>query len=226
MMSDSTTAAGSRLGQANQQERAPIRPGKIVCIGRNYREHAKELGNEVPAEPLFFLKPSSSIIGDGEVILLPEQSQQVEFEGEIGVVIGSPLTRASEGDAEDAISGVLALNDVTARDLQRKDSQWTRAKGFDTFCPLGSVASAPEDLSTITVVTRVNGIERQRASAKDMVFSIGKVLSYVSHVMTLEPGDIVATGTPSGVGPLAPGDVVEVEIEGISKVSNPVQARA
>ena len=225
-MPDSTTATGSRTGQANQQERAPIRPGKIVCIGRNYREHAKELGNEVPAEPLFFLKPSSSIIGDGEVILLPEQSQQVEFEGEIGVVIGSPLTRASEGDAEDAISGVLALNDVTARDLQRKDSQWTRAKGFDTFCPLGSVASAPEDLSTITVVTRVNGIERQRASAKDMVFSIGKVLSYVSHVMTLEPGDIVATGTPSGVGPLAPGDVVEVEIEGISKVSNPVQARA
>lgn len=214
------------MGPANQQERAPIRPGKIVCIGRNYREHAKELGNEVPAEPLFFLKPSSSIIGDGEAILLPDQSQQVEFEGEIGVVIGSPLTRASEGDAEDGISGVLALNDVTARDLQRKDSQWTRAKGFDTFCPLGSVASAPEDLSTLTVVTRVNGIERQRASAKDMVFSIGKVLSYVSHVMTLEPGDIVATGTPSGVGPLVPGDVVEVEIEGISKVSNPVQARA
>jgi 2-keto-4-pentenoate hydratase/2-oxohepta-3-ene-1,7-dioic acid hydratase in catechol pathway len=226
MMPDSTTATGSRTGQTNQQERAPIRPGKIVCIGRNYREHAKELGNEVPAEPLFFLKPSSSIIGDGEAILLPHQSQQVEFEGEIGVVIGSPLTRASEGDAEDGISGVLALNDVTARDLQRKDSQWTRAKGFDTFCPLGSVGSAPEDLSTLTVVTRVNGIERQRASAKDMVFSIGKVLSYVSHVMTLEPGDIVATGTPSGVGPLVPGDVVEVEIEGVSKVSNPVQARA
>lgn len=226
MMPDSTTATGSRMGQAHQPKRAPIRPGKIVCIGRNYREHAKELGNEVPAEPLFFLKPSSSIIGDGEAILLPDQSQQVEFEGEIGVVIGSPLTRASEGDAEDAISGVLALNDVTARDLQRKDSQWTRAKGFDTFCPLGSVASAPEDLSTLTVVTRVNGIERQRASAKDMVFSIGKVLSYVSHVMTLEPGDIVATGTPAGVGPLMPGDVVEVEIEGISKVSNPVQARA
>ncbi|HYN82660.1 MAG TPA: fumarylacetoacetate hydrolase family protein [Gemmatimonadaceae bacterium] len=214
------------MGQGKQQERAPIRPGKIVCIGRNYREHAKELGNEVPTEPLFFLKPSSSIIADGEAILLPEQSQQVEFEGEIGVVIGSPLTRASEGDAEDAISGVLAVNDVTARDLQRKDSQWTRAKGFDTFCPLGSVASAPDDLSTLTVVTRVNGVERQRASAKDMVFSIGKLLSYVSHVMTLEPGDIVATGTPSGVGPLVPGDVVEVEIEGISKVSNPVQARA
>lgn len=225
-MPDSTTATRSPMGQGKQQERAPIRPGKIVCIGRNYREHAKELGNEVPTEPLFFLKPSSSIIADGEAILLPEQSQQVEFEGEIGVVIGSPLTRASEGDAEDAISGVLAVNDVTARDLQRKDSQWTRAKGFDTFCPLGSVASAPDDLSTLTVVTRVNGVERQRASAKDMVFSIGKLLSYVSHVMTLEPGDIVATGTPSGVGPLVPGDVVEVEIEGISKVSNPVQARA
>jgi 2-keto-4-pentenoate hydratase/2-oxohepta-3-ene-1,7-dioic acid hydratase in catechol pathway len=224
-MADSNIDSRSATSQTAQQGRAPIRPGKIVCIGRNYLEHAKELGNEVPAEPLFFLKPSSSIIADGEMILLPEQSHQVEFEGEIGVVIGTPLTRASEGDAEDAIAGVLAVNDVTARDLQRKDSQWTRAKGFDTFCPLGSVASPPDDLSTLTVVTRVNGVERQRASAKEMVFSIGKVLSYVSHVMTLDPGDIVATGTPSGVGPLAPGDVVEVEIEGISKVSNPVQAR-
>ena len=223
-MSESTTVR-STTSTTGGDERPPIRPGKIVCIGRNYLEHARELGNEVPAEPLFFLKPSSSIIANGEMILLPEQSQQVEFEGEIGVVIGTPLTRASEGDAEDAISGVLAVNDVTARDLQRKDSQWTRAKGFDTFCPLGPVASPPDDLTTLTVVTRVNGVERQRASAKEMAFSIGKVLSYVSHVMTLEPGDIVATGTPSGVGPLAPGDVVEVEIEGISKVSNPVQAR-
>ena len=225
IMSKSSTASPSKTGNTHEEERAPIRPGKIVCIGRNYVEHARELGNEVPTEPLFFLKPSSSIIANGEMILLPEQSQQVEFEGEIGVVIGTPLTRASEGDAEDAISGVLAINDVTARDLQRKDSQWTRAKGFDTFCPLGPVASPPDDLTTLTVVTRVNGVERQRASAKEMAFSIGKVLSYVSHVMTLEPGDIVATGTPSGVGPLAPGDVVEVEIEGISKVSNPVQAR-
>ena len=224
-MSKSTTAARSKTGNTGEETRAPIRPGKIVCIGRNYLEHARELGNEMPTEPLFFLKPSSSIIANGEMILLPEQSQQVEFEGEIGVVIGTPLTRASEGDAEDAISGVLAVNDVTARDLQRKDSQWTRAKGFDTFCPLGPIASPPDDLTTLTIVTRVNGVERQRASAKEMAFSIGKVLSYVSHVMTLEPGDIVATGTPSGVGPLAPGDVVEVEIEGISKVSNPVQAR-
>src|SRR6266540_2263823 len=134
------------LAERHESPSPSMRPGKIVCIGRNYREHAKELGNEVPAEPLFFLKPSSSIISDGEAILLPEQSQQVEFEGEIGVVIGSPLTRASEGDAEDAIFGVLAINDVTARDLQRKDSQWTRAKGFDTFCPLGPVASPPDDL--------------------------------------------------------------------------------
>lgn len=200
------------------------RPGKIVCIGRNYREHAKELGNEVPAEPLFFLKPSSSIIADGEPIILPRQSERVEFEGEIGVVIGSVLTRASENEAVRGVSGVLAVNDVTARDLQRKDSQWTRAKGFDSFCPLGPVSRRIHDLGNLTVVTRVNGVEKQRASSAEMVFSIGKLLSYVSHVMTLEPGDIVITGTPSGVGPLTAGDVVEVEVEGVSKVSNPVEA--
>jgi len=202
------------------------KPGKIVCIGRNYREHAKELGNEVPTEPLFFLKPSTSIIRDGDAIVLPRQSERVEFEGEIAVVIGSRLKNASESDAIAAVSGVVALNDVTARDLQKKDSQWTRAKGFDTFCPLGPVSTELHDLSNLTVVTRVNGVERQRASSADMVFSIGTLLSYVSHIMTLEPGDIVATGTPSGVGPLAPGDVVEVEVVGVSKVSNPVETRA
>ena len=202
------------------------RPGKIVCIGRNYREHAREMGNEVPTEPLFFLKPSSSIIANGEAIVLPEQSERVEFEGEIGVVIGTPLKSASESESERAISGIVALNDVTARDLQKKDSQWTRAKGFDTFCPIGSIANGSHDLSNLTVVTRVNGVEKQRASSSDMVFSIGKLLSYVSHVMTLEAGDIVATGTPSGVGPLKAGDVVEIEVVGVSKVSNPVEARA
>ena len=200
------------------------RPGKIVCIGRNYREHAKELGNEVPAEPLFFLKPSTSIIGEGEAIILPPQSERVEFEGEIGIVIGQRLTRANEEATKDAVSGVVAINDVTARDLQKKDSQWTRAKGFDSFCPMGSVASSFGDLSSLTVITRVNGEERQRGSSRDMVFSIPMLLSYVSHVMTLEPGDVVATGTPSGVGPLADGDIVEVEIEGLSKVTNPVRA--
>ena len=200
------------------------RPGKIVCIGRNYREHAKELGNEVPAEPLFFLKPSTSIIAEGDPIILPPQSERVEFEGEIGIVIGQRLTRANEEATKDAVSGVVALNDVTARDLQKKDSQWTRAKGFDSFCPVGNVAASFGDLSSLTVITRVNGEERQRGFARDMVFSIPMLLSYVSHVMTLEPGDIVATGTPSGVGPLADGDVVEIEIEGLSKVTNPVRA--
>ena len=154
------------------------------------------------------------------------KEEKVEFEGEIGILIGSILTRANDRDAENAVAGILAINDVTARDLQKKDSQWTRAKGFDTFCPLGPVSTELHDLSNLTVVTRVNGVERQRASSADMVFSIGTLLSYVSHIMTLEPGDIVATGTPSGVGPLAPGDVVEVEVVGVSKVSNPVETRA
>ena len=199
------------------------RPGKIVCIGRNYREHARELGNEVPAEPLFFLKPSTSIVRDGDAIVLPSQSERVEFEGEIGIVIGKSLTKASEAEVLGAIRGVVALNDVTARDLQKKDSQWTRAKGFDSFCPIGELSTSYSDLSSLTVVTRVNGAERQRAPASEMVFSIPFLLSYVSHVMTLEGGDIVATGTPAGVGPLVDGDVVEVEIEGVSKVSNPVK---
>ena len=202
---------------------ARMKPGKIVCIGRNYREHAKELGNEVPVEPLFFLKPSTSVIGEGEPIVLPPQSERVEFEGEIGIVIGATLTKATEEATKNAIRGVVAVNDVTARDLQKKDSQWTRAKGFDSFCPIGNLATSFGDLSSLTVITRVNGQEMQRGFAKDMMFSIPMLLSYVSHVMTLEPGDIVATGTPSGVAAIADGDMVEVEIEGLSKVSNPVK---
>ncbi len=201
-------------------------PSKIVCIGRNYVEHAKELGNEVPKEPLFFLKPPSSLVRQGEPIVLPKQSQQVEFEGEIGLVMGKRLRRASARDVRDAIAGILALNDVTARDLQKRDSQWTRAKGFDTFCPVGEVAPVPDDLSGLTVVTRVNGQERQRATAADMVFPIPDLLAYISQVMTLEPGDLVATGTPSGVGKLTAGDEVEVEIVGASRVRNPVTTDA
>ena len=147
------------------------RPGKIVCIGRNYREHARELGNEVPAEPLFFLKPSTSVIESGEPIVLPPQSERVEFEGEIGIVIGARLTKATEDQAAGAIKGIVALNDVTARDLQRKDSQWTRAKGFDSFCPVGPIATSFGDLNELTVITRVNGEEKQRAKASEMVFS-------------------------------------------------------
>ncbi len=200
----------------------PPRPGKIVCVGRNYAEHAKELGNEVPREPLLFMKPPSSVIAEGEPIRLPRVSQQVEFEGEIGVVVGKRLTRASESEAERAVAALVALNDVTARDLQKTDGQWTRAKGFDSFCPIGPSSSEVPDLADLTVITRVNGVERQRGSSARMVFSIPALLSYISGIMTLEAGDVVATGTPSGVGRLAPGDVVEVEIVGVSRVSNPV----
>ncbi|MFL5477809.1 MAG: fumarylacetoacetate hydrolase family protein [Gemmatimonadaceae bacterium] len=199
------------------------RPGKIVCVGRNYREHAKELGNEVPKEPLLFLKPPSSIIREGEAIVLPAISKQVEYEGEIGIVVGRTLTGVSEADAARSIKAIVAVNDVTARDLQKADSQWTRAKGFDTFLPLGEESSKLPDLDSLIVVTRVNGVERQRGKSSEMVFSIPSLLAYISRIMTLEPGDLVATGTPSGVGPLAPGDVVEVEIPGVSRISNPVQ---
>lgn len=198
------------------------RPSKIVCVGRNYLEHARELGNELPKEPLIFLKPPSSVIRDGDSIVLPDQSHQVEHEGEIGVVLGSQLRRATPDAAVRAIRGVVAANDVTARDLQRSDSQWTRAKGFDTFCPLGDEAKPPGDLRDLTVITRVNGEERQRGVASSMAFDIPTLLSYISHVMTLEPGDLVLTGSPAGVGKLQEGDEVEVEVVGLSRVRNSV----
>ncbi|MGH7489702.1 MAG: fumarylacetoacetate hydrolase family protein [Gemmatimonadaceae bacterium] len=199
------------------------RPGKIVCVGRNYRDHAKELGNEVPKEPLLFLKPPSSVVWNGEAVRLPSASSKVEHEGEIGVVVGKTLAWVSEKDAASGIRGIIAVNDVTARDLQKTDGQWTRAKGFDTFCPLGEESSKLPDLDSLSVVTRVNGVERQRGKSSEMVFSIPSLLAYISRIMTLEPGDLVATGTPAGVGPLTPGDVVEIEIPGVSRVSNPVQ---
>ena len=201
-----------------------IHPSKIVCVGRNYLEHAKELGNEVPKEPLIFLKPPSAIIENGQPIRLHAMSKQVEYEGEIGIVVGKQLTRADEFAARAAIKAIVAVNDVTARDLQKSDSQWTRAKGFDTFCPVGVPAPPPNDLGSLEVLTRVNGAERQRAKASQMAFSIPFLLSYISKIMTLEPGDLVCTGTPAGVGTLHPGDVVEVEVLGVSRVRNPVAA--
>ncbi|MGQ0649837.1 MAG: fumarylacetoacetate hydrolase family protein [Gemmatimonadaceae bacterium] len=202
------------------------RPSKIVCIGRNYADHAKELGNPVPdTEPLFFLKPPSALIGDGDSILLPSQSQQVEHEGEIGLIVGARLSQASEDDARKAIRAIVAVNDVTARDLQRKDSQWTRAKGFDTFCAVGDPYFGDVDLDAIEVVTSVNGAERQRGRSSQMIFSIPFCLSFLSHVMTLEPGDLVATGTPAGIGRLSSGDVVEVDVVGMSRLRNPVVSR-
>lgn len=203
----------------------PQPPGKIVCVGRNYRAHAQELGNDVPAEPLLFLKPPSSVIQTGEAIVLPTMSSQVEYEGEIGVVIGVRLTHASESAAAAGIRGIVALNNVTARDLQRTDGQWARAKGFDTFCPIGTEVRAPADLATIEVTTRINGSVRQHGTAGEMVFPISRLLAYISSIMTLEPGDVVATGTPAGVGRLQPGDVVEVEVAQ-SVVRNSVSAAA
>ena len=202
------------------------RPGKIIGIGRNYRDHAAELGNTVPAKPLLFFKPPTAVIENGAAIVLPPESQQVDFEGEIGVVIGRSLRRAMEADARAAIAGITCVNDVTARDLQRTEEQWTRAKGFDTFCPVGPrvVAVDPRRFDELEVFCRVNGTERQHGRAPDMVFSIVALVSFVSNVMTLEPGDLIATGTPAGVGPLAPGDVVEVEIPGVGVLRNPVIA--
>jgi 2-keto-4-pentenoate hydratase/2-oxohepta-3-ene-1,7-dioic acid hydratase in catechol pathway len=203
-----------------------IRPSKIIGIGRNYRDHAKELGNDVPAEPLIFLKPPSSIVGDGAPIVLTAQSQRVEFEGEIGIVIGTRARNVSESDAARVIGGIVAVNDVTARDLQKSDGQWTRAKGFDSFCPVGEPQAYSGALDALTVVTRVNGVERQRAGADLMVFAIPRLIAFISSVMTLEPGDLIATGTPAGVGPLSAGDIIEVEIVGVSRVRNPVVAPA
>jgi 2-keto-4-pentenoate hydratase/2-oxohepta-3-ene-1,7-dioic acid hydratase in catechol pathway len=203
------------------------RPGKIVCVGRNYVEHAKELGNTVPDQPLLFLKPPSAVIWDGETIVLPAASRRVEHEGEIGVVLGRRLRQADEADARAAIAGITCVNDVTARDLQKADGQWTRAKGFDTFCPLGPrllAVDAGFNLSGLEVVCRVNGVERQRGRAAEMAFGIPMLVAYISRVMTLEAGDLVATGTPAGVGPLADGDQVEVEIPGVGVLRNPVRA--
>ena len=201
-----------------------VQPSKIVCIGRNYADHAKELGNEVPKEPLIFLKPPSALLPPGGTIVLPPVSKQVEFEGEIGVVIGKRAQHVAEDDAESFIAGFTCVNDVTCRDLQKTDGQWTRAKGFDTFCPVGPSVVAL-DWRTLSIVTRVNGAERQRGMSSDMIFSIPRLVAHVSAIMTLEPGDLIATGTPAGVGKLAPGDVVEVEIPGIGILSNRVAAQ-
>jgi 2-keto-4-pentenoate hydratase/2-oxohepta-3-ene-1,7-dioic acid hydratase in catechol pathway len=200
----------------------PLRPSKIVCVGRNYVAHAKELGNEVPALPMLFLKPPSALIGPGEPIVLPPTSRQVEYEAEIGLVIGARLQRAGEAEAERGIGGFVCLNDVTCRDLQKTDGQWGRAKGYDTFCPVGPAVKEGLDWRSLEVIGRVNGQERQRAPATDMHFQIPFLVSYISGIMTLEPGDLIATGTPAGVGPLRAGDVVEVEIPGVGILSNPV----
>jgi 2-keto-4-pentenoate hydratase/2-oxohepta-3-ene-1,7-dioic acid hydratase in catechol pathway len=205
---------------------APVQPSKILCIGRNYVEHAKEHNVEVPKVPLIFMKPPSSIINPGETITLPLQSQQVEHEAELVVVIGKRGRQVTPEQAQAYIYGYTVGNDVTARDLQKSDGQWTRAKGFDTFCPFGPWVDTDFDPADAVITCKVSGRPRQMASTRDMVFNVGQLIAFITSVMTLEPGDLIFTGTPAGVGPLKPGDTVDVEIEGLGKLSNPVAAQA
>lgn len=195
-----------------EQLLCPVEPSKIICVGRNYAAHAKELGNDVPAEPLLFFKPPSSLIGPRGTIVLPIQSDRVEHEAELTVVIGTRARNVAVSDAMKHVFGFTAANDVTARDLQRKDGQWTRAKGFDTFCPVGPWIETDVRPGCVRVLCRVNGAERQDGRTSQMVFDVPALIAYVSSVMTLEPGDVILTGTPEGVGPLRAGDVCEIEL--------------
>ncbi|BDC48773.1 hypothetical protein F183_A10890 [Bryobacterales bacterium F-183] len=216
---------------SNQQEAEQLlpaaSPSKIVCVGRNYAEHAKELGNEVPKEPLIFLKPPSSLIGNGDAIIHPKLSQRVDFEGELGLIIGKTARKVKRENAWDYIAGFTVVNDVTARDLQKKDGQWTRGKGFDTFCVAGPSfvpKSAVKDFNALRVRTLLNGEVKQDAPITDLIFPVDVIIEYVSEFMSLEPGDLIATGTPPGVGPMQPGSTVRIEIDGIGILENPVQA--
>ncbi len=202
---------------------APTVPQKVVCVGRNYAAHARELGNEVPKEPLIFTKPPTAVVGPGGAIRLPDASRDVQHEAELAVVIGRPLTAArGAAEAREAIFGYTALNDVTARDVQRAEGHFTRAKGYDSFCPVGPVIETDLDPLDTTVVCRVNGAERQRGSTRDMVVDPYALVAFISRIMTLLPGDLVATGTPQGVGRLERGDWVEVDVGGVGVLRNPV----
>ena len=202
----------------------PATPSKIVCVGRNYRDHVKEMGSELPSEPLLFFKPPSSLLAPGGIIRMPAASARVDYEGELALVVGRRVHNLKAENWRDAIRGYTLANDVTARDLQAKDDQWSRAKGFDTFCPVGPIVSDEVDLDAgLTVETRVNGELRQHGSTLDFIFSIPALLSYISAAITLEPGDLILTGTPAGVGPLKAGDRVEVSIPGLGVLSNTFQ---
>ena len=204
---------------------APVKPSKIVCVGRNYKEHAAELGNDVPKEPLLFLKAPSSLLAPGATIRRPAQSQRVDFEGELGIVISKRCYQiGADEDVRQYIRGYTVVNDVTARDLQKSDGQWSRAKGFDTFCPVGPIVTDEVDAidSALTVTTLLNGETKQSGSTRDLIFPIANLLRYITAAMTLEPGDLIPTGTPAGVGPMQAADVVRVTIEGIGSLENPV----
>jgi 2-keto-4-pentenoate hydratase/2-oxohepta-3-ene-1,7-dioic acid hydratase in catechol pathway len=202
----------------------PVEPSKIVCVGRNYRDHAAELGNEVPKEPLLFFKPPSSLLASRGVVRLPSISTRVDYEGELGVVIARRCRKIGpDEDVRPYIRGYVCVNDVTARDIQKSDGQWTRGKGFDTFCPVGPIVSDeidPAGGSPITVITRLNGAVKQQASTRDLIFPIAELLRYITATMTLEPGDLIPTGTPAGVGAVKPGDRIQIEIDGLGILEN------
>ncbi|MDI3317359.1 MAG: fumarylacetoacetate hydrolase family protein [Bacillota bacterium] len=214
---------GERVRAEQVRLLAPVLPGKVVAVGLNYRMHAEEMKDRMPDEPVLFLKPATAVIGPGERIRRPAMSAEVHYEGELAVVIGRRASNLAPGEAEAAILGYTCGNDVTARDLQRKDGQWTRAKSFDTFCPLGPEVVRGIDPSGRALRTRVNGQVRQEGNTADLLFDVAFLVRFISQVMTLEPGDVILTGTPAGVGPIVAGDVVSVEIEGVGELVNPVE---
>ncbi|WP_100810527.1 MULTISPECIES: fumarylacetoacetate hydrolase family protein [unclassified Microbacterium] len=215
---------GERVPLGEVSLLAPVIPrSKVVCVGKNYHDHAAEMGGEAPAEPLLFLKPNTSVIGPGDAIVRPPQSSRTDFEGELAVVIGRIAKNVPAASALDYVFGYTLGNDVTARDLQKSDGQWTRAKGFDTFCPLGPAIETDFDPAEATIQTRVNGEVKQSAPLTDMIHSVPDIIAYASAVFTLLPGDVILTGTPAGIGPVVAGDVVEVEIAGLGVLRNPVR---
>ncbi|HJL20293.1 MAG TPA: fumarylacetoacetate hydrolase family protein [Sandaracinaceae bacterium LLY-WYZ-13_1] len=217
---------GGERWPADPELLAPVAPTKIVCVGRNYAAHARELGNEVPDEPLLFLKPPSALLAPGGTIRWPAASERIDYEGEVGVVVGRRLSGASPAEAADGLFAITCANDVTARDLQRRDGKFTRGKGFDGFCPVGPwLETDPPPLDRIAIETRVDGELRQRSTTARMVWPIAPLVAFMSGVMTLEPGDLILTGTPEGVGPLAAGQRVEVEVEGVGVLTHTLSAR-
>ena len=205
---------------------SPVIPTKVVCMGKNYSDHADEMGGDVPEEPLIFMKPATTVVGQNAAVVHPELSEEVHHEAELAVVISRVAREVKAEDAGQYIFGYTAANDVTARDLQRKDGQWTRAKGFDTFCPLGpAIETELDPLERLAVICKVNGEIRQAGFTSDMVFGVAEIIEYITAVMTLLPGDVILTGTPSGVGKVVPGDVMEIEIDGIGSLVNPVVSR-
>jgi 2-keto-4-pentenoate hydratase/2-oxohepta-3-ene-1,7-dioic acid hydratase in catechol pathway len=204
---------------------APVRPSKIVCVGLNYRDHAAEQNKPLPAAPVLFLKPSTAVVGPGDAIALPLWAGRVDHEAEMGVVIGRPAFKVKAAEARDYILGIVAVNDVTARDLQKRDGHYTRCKGFDTFAPIGPCVAVGLDASDVRVRSSVNGVPRQDSRTRELIFPVPELIEFISSVMTLLPGDIISTGTPAGIGPLTPGDEVTIDVEGVGALTNPVVAR-